>query len=92
MSFSAARGMRLSAVPNPTRGQALLQLENLEKGQYSLLLTDATGRVLLSRSMRVQNTFEQQTLETGHLASGIYRVVISNSRGEVVGQLALQKQ
>jgi hypothetical protein len=92
VSFSAARGMRLSAVPNPTRGQALLQMEGLEKGQYSLLLTDASGRVLLSRSLRVQNTFEQQTLETGHLSSGIYRVVISNSRGEVVGQLALQKQ
>lgn len=92
VSLPNQRGTRFTAAPNPALNQTQLQLEGLEKGQYALLISDASGRVILNRNLQVQQNVELHTLETGKLPSGIYRVILRNSRGEVAGSLSLQKQ
>ena len=69
------RNSKIMVYPNPAR--SYITISNL-KGVNELVLFDVTGRMVLQ-----QKTAQAQlTINTGHLAPGIYELMIVNNQGE----------
>ncbi len=67
----------VSVYPNPTNG--LFTIELMNAGQISLLLTDAQGKIITSRTIQQTENIDITELETG-----IYFLTVSNDQGEQV--------
>jgi len=91
IGFPKNAGAQIQLAPNPARSQVLLQLSGLEKANYSLRFINANGQTLLTKSVLVENQFDQVAITVSQLPAGIYRVVMVGADGEQVANLPLQK-
>jgi hypothetical protein len=66
--------------PNPTTGTVTVSFNNMQEGQFSLELLDATGR-LMTRQL-IQNNSTQVSLKS--YESGIYIIRISNGNRQSI--------
>lgn len=79
-------------LPNPTSGKAWLKLTNLSSDTYQLRMTDAAGRIVLTRQIKVQGAVENFAIEMGNLSNGLYRLIVADSKGSIIETLAVQKR
>jgi uncharacterized repeat protein (TIGR01451 family) len=62
-----------SVYPNPCKGNITLRLQGLSRGDVELQVFDQTGRLLVTKQLKVQSTSEfKVALELGGLSKGNY--------------------
>jgi hypothetical protein len=71
---------KVNIFPNPVNGRTIIIENNFEADQ--LILTDISGRQLLSRPLKAKTVKQQVTLPA--VASGVYIIGISNVKGEKI--------
>ncbi|GAA4729507.1 T9SS type A sorting domain-containing protein [Flavisolibacter ginsenosidimutans] len=80
IDFSGGLKVSLVVSPNPVRGLATLQLNNLANGIYVLTVRDLAGRVLMRQSLSVAGNYQQTTLFLQGLAAGSYLVQVEGNK------------
>lgn len=91
VQFGGAVKAALVVYPNPVAQTATVQLSNVEKGAYQILVHDFAGRVVLQKAVSVNADYSQVQLPLSGFAPGNYLLHLSNAKGTVMS-LPLQKQ
>jgi uncharacterized protein YjdB len=87
----AETGNALRVYPNPvTTGRLTLQLNAREKGNATVTLTGATGRVTVRAQLPVQAGENTLTLSTGGSASGLYLLTVTEGSRRIVKKIHVQ--
>lgn len=87
------RSNRPLLFPNPTTGQVELFMHLPDVGSVLLVVTDATGRVVHSRSAATANGVPlRHSMDLGMLANGAYQVQVLTPEGLPLGSARLMKQ
>jgi hypothetical protein len=63
--------------PNPNNGQFFLNLENADVGLAAIEILDATGKAILQRTIRVNESVVREPIDMGSVAKGVYMVKLS---------------
>lgn len=78
-ALSLAEELQLFTIyPNPATQNVFIKAENVPVGEYTLTLTDVTGRVLSQRSLAIGNAVIEQINITS-LAKGMYMLTVSTN-------------
>jgi len=80
----------LQIFPNPTNSNFKILIDNSFYKDYSVSLTDVTGKVIFTNTYNGNQT--QQMIETNGLANGIYFVSIRCGDANKVEKLIIQNQ
>jgi hypothetical protein len=77
--------------PNPVMGGSLAQLEieSSEAFEAFLQITDAAGRRVHHRVVRIDYGTSTIALETNDLPAGVYQITLQSNKGVVVKRLAV---
>lgn len=74
-ALAQGSGLQASVWPNPSSGQANIELQLPEQGQLTLTLTDQLGRIVWSDQKEARTTTLRTTLEPGSFAApGLYHL------------------
>ena len=77
----------LMVYPNPVReGLATLSMSSLPAGQYQLVFLNTAGQQLMTTRWQHRGGPRTETLKTGHLQAGMYRIRV---RGPVQKETSL---
>ena len=79
-----ADALQAAVFPNPSKGQITLQYNSPEKTDYLMKVTDLTGRVIYSETLKGTEGMNQHDLDLGNLAKGMYKLSIENAAGESI--------
>jgi hypothetical protein len=72
----------LNVYPNPSQGQIVIEVEGSEiAGNYELALYDESGRLVLTKTVRIATTSSRVSVELGKISVGNYNVVLRNEHG-----------
>jgi len=72
---------RVSVYPNPVQGDVIgLQLNNIEKGTYTISITNKLGQQVYSKIIEHPGGSASQTLQTPAMAQGIYQLQLKSER------------
>jgi autotransporter-associated beta strand protein len=72
----------ITVYPNPVRGKTIgLQVEGIEKGEYSLRVVNAAGQTVYSQNIQLQGSMSMQVTTSQLLAKGNYTVQLVNNKG-----------
>lgn len=75
--ITSPEGM-LRVFPNPSNGQLQLNIQAPTAGQARILVSDALGRELLTKSLNLMETENQIPLDLSAYANGLYMVTIKS--------------
>lgn len=77
---------RINIFPNPvTNNQFTIQFNELELGNYTVQVTDVTGRQLLQQVVNVGGDYQSQMIRLGSaIAKGVYLVKVSDQTNKSV--------
>ena len=80
ISLGASGNRSVAVYPNPVKGSQLtLQINNLEKGNYSILMFNHMGQQISQFQVSLSNETTTQTLQLpSSLKPGVYNLLISN--------------
>jgi uncharacterized delta-60 repeat protein len=67
----AAKGLEIKLYPNPSQGQFQLELASIKAAKAELIVTDLTGKVILTKEMKASNGSISEAVEL-KTAKGIY--------------------
>jgi len=87
IDFSGGVKALLVVYPNPVRGLATLQLNNLANGIYVVTVRDLAGRVLMQQSVSVAGNYQQTTLSLQSLAAGSYLIQVEGNKTALSTQI-----
>ncbi|MBL7718367.1 MAG: T9SS type A sorting domain-containing protein [Flavipsychrobacter sp.] len=73
--------IRLSAFPSPLTNQLTIAMEGAEKGQYTINVFDATGKVISTQTEQVSGNYST-TLNTASWAAGMYHVQVKHGAAQ----------
>lgn len=80
-----------SVSPNPSNGQILLGVQELQKGDYTLTVYDAIGRVVKTQNLPVEaQTSTEVNMDLGGLAKGNYYITLSGNGVKQTKKLILK--
>ncbi|MBK7297983.1 MAG: T9SS type A sorting domain-containing protein [Flavobacteriales bacterium] len=65
--------------PNPNYGQFFLNFESSEVGLAAVEIMDATGKIVLQKTIRVNGSAVREPIDLGAVAKGIYMVKLTIS-------------
>jgi len=76
----------VSVFPNPVVNKAFtLQLDNVNAGNYNIVLTDPAGRNILSRALTVNAKGQKENISFARASSsGVYLIKLTGADGKVV--------
>ncbi|MFN5911760.1 MAG: T9SS type A sorting domain-containing protein, partial [Bacteroidota bacterium] len=85
--------LALTAYPNPTMTATTVSVTPVDKGEYSIVLTDMTGRVIAEVFNGFISDFENRTFDVdmSALTGGIYVVNVIGSNG-IMDNLKIVKE
>ena len=70
----------ITLYPNPVIGSTVtLQLENMEKGNYSITLFNNQGQQVMTKGIQHNGGTASQTIDLSKMLSGVYEVKISGN-------------
>ena len=77
---------KISVYPNPvTNNQFTIQFNSLDAGNYSIQLTDVTGRQIIKQDLVVNSESQLQVMKLpATAAKGIYVVKVADAKGKTV--------
>ena len=77
--------------PNPSKGELVnLSLSNLQKGIMEVRVMDASGRVVASRSMMVEESLQTMLMFDTPLSAGIYLIELNNGGNRSTNRLVVE--
>lgn len=83
--------MALSVYPNPVQGEMIgLQLTNLEKGRYTISVTNQSGQQVYSTVLEHAGGAASQTLHTGFFSKGVYQLQLKGEHANITQQIIKQ--
>jgi len=89
-SLQLAEAQNFRVWPNPARGQFAFQLTDTQSGSAQVLITNANGTVVQSRT--VSNTTGQTVkFDLGKQAAGMYLIRVITNKGVQTQKLLIQK-
>lgn len=81
---------RIKVYPNPATELATFEVEGLQRGNYTLLLTDMVGRKVATRTFAPLGDQTRLTLDVSDLRAGLYLYSLQNEQGRRVVTKKLQ--
>jgi len=82
----------LSLYPNPsTDGVLNMLLNHTEEGEIMLIITDATGKNVMTGTYQKEGESLKQTLDVSHLSAGVYTLSVYNSNFRMTEKLVIWK-
>jgi hypothetical protein len=92
VSLTYLSNEKVQLYPNPAVSAIQLKLNDLPAGSYQVRIVDASGRNM--ENLRIQKGEGSQVfgVQTGKLAQGLYRLQVTNQKGEVISVQALMKK
>jgi hypothetical protein len=77
---------KISIFPNPvTENQFIIRLNGLDAGNYTIQVTDVTGRQLIQQAVNISGDNQVQRIRLEeNTAKGVYLVQLSNTAGKTV--------
>ncbi len=85
-----ARRLRLRLEPNPASGLARVAYSLGSAGTGLLTLTDAAGRVVLTRPVDIRTSASKLVLDCRRLSSGVYLARLSSGASTATAKLVVQ--
>jgi aminopeptidase N len=70
--------------PNPSTDIVYLKGKIKEAGELNLILTDLTGKQILSKTVTAQGNYFIESMDVKSLPFGIYQLQIANAVGELI--------
>jgi hypothetical protein len=74
----------LEIFPNPTTDQIQIQWNATGNSEFSLIITDVSGRVLVNRTVTTVTGNNKLSLPVHHLANGVYILKLSDAKAASV--------
>ena len=74
----------------PSVTSDVLTIESIANGATTVSITDALGRVILTKKTRVTEGINMENITVSHLPMGIYNVILSTANGQSVGKFVKQ--
>ncbi|MGN6417525.1 MAG: hypothetical protein ACTHMC_08540 [Pseudobacter sp.] len=75
----------VSIVPNPVKGNIRAVFSGLAKAAYVVELRTVSGTLLLKKTINIQQADQSETLDPGHVAPGIYWLIIFDQQLQKLG-------
>jgi hypothetical protein len=69
------------AYPNPVSSELTVEMNTLSAGNYSLTMTDLTGRVMLQQAMVAIEGKNESKLDVSNYAKGVYLLTVKSESG-----------
>ncbi|MEZ4954339.1 MAG: T9SS type A sorting domain-containing protein [Saprospiraceae bacterium] len=96
--FSQVRLVKLENVdaefkifPNPATSFINIQLENKWEGELTLLLLNSIGQTVYAEKRRKPDEFANWTIDLSNFSNGIYQVIISDGKNNLVNSVIKRK-
>lgn len=86
MGFSS----EVSLFPNPSKGNSTLTFDSKEAGDLTVSILDAQGRTVNWFNTNTTEGNNQVNVNTAGFASGVYQIVLSNSKGSHLTKLIVE--
>jgi hypothetical protein len=86
-SFNEVRGNYLVSVyPNPVATRSFsIQLDDVASGNYNVVLTDPTGRNIISRALKINSKGQVEKINLARgAASGMYLIKLTGENGKIL--------
>ncbi len=79
----------LSVMPNPMNSTAEVRFSVAAAGNYTLSLTDMTGKLVMTRVLEVKTGDNVASIERNNLAEGIYFLSLSDGKNAITKRLTI---
>lgn len=83
---------KFQVFPNPAVAALQLQLNNLPEGVYQVRFINAAGQAIENLRIRKAAGTQVFGLQVGKLAQGLYRLQLTNEKGEIISVQSLLKK
>ncbi len=70
--------------PNPSNGQFVLQLNGYENNTFDLTIINATGQIVYSKSLGVNNNGFIESFNVENIPAGLYNLKLMNDKSSFV--------
>jgi hypothetical protein len=93
-SFGISETFNLSQLklfPNPTDGIVYIIADNIENGEYKIVLKNLTGQTLVEESAFIEHQSIHKSLSISGLANDIYFLTIECERSSIVRRVILNR-
>jgi hypothetical protein len=84
------KNVRFDLYPNPAHNIINIHLANIKKGSYQLRLMNVSGFVVYSRAISVDEKYEDQNINIGNQANGIYTLQLIGSNSQMLKRVLIQ--
>ncbi|MBL0308742.1 MAG: T9SS type A sorting domain-containing protein [Bacteroidetes bacterium] len=79
----------ITLVPNPVNSKSVLSFTSLKGGNYTLRITDLTGKIMSQRAIETNAGSHQETILRNGLPAGIYFLSLSDGTSSVTKRFAV---
>lgn len=80
----------ISVYPNPAESKVNIKLPAESCGEYSMKLTDLSGRLIKNELLQTGSYGDISTLDVGNLQSGLYIIEITNNTNRFIQKLEVK--
>lgn len=80
-SSSILPSAEVVAYPNPVSSELTVEMNTLSAGNYSLTMTDLTGRVMLQQAFAANEGKNESKLDVSNYAKGVYLLTVKSETG-----------
>ncbi|MBL0073700.1 MAG: T9SS type A sorting domain-containing protein [Bacteroidetes bacterium] len=81
ISSSILPGAEVIAYPNPVSTELTVEMNTLSAGNYALMMTDLTGRVMLQQAIAATEGRNELKLDVSNYAKGVYLLTVQSEAG-----------
>jgi hypothetical protein len=75
--------------PNPSNGQFVLQLNGYENNTFDLTIINATGQIVYSKSLVINNNGFIESFNLENIPAGLYNLKLMNEKSSLVYPLII---
>jgi hypothetical protein len=82
MSTTWRQPNQLTVFPNPAKDIANISFESFQNADYTLVVSDVSGKLLLRKSSRAERGLNKIVLDVSNYSSGLYLITVAYATGE----------
>ena len=79
----------LNVIPNPMNSTAEVKFSVAVAGQYTLSMTDVTGKLVMSRELEVEAGDNTVSIDRNNLSEGVYLLSLSDGRNAITKRVSV---
>jgi hypothetical protein len=84
-----ALALRIEVFPNPNKGEFVLSIVNAAQ-ELNIILTDASGKQLMSKTAQPFGGQYYHTFDLGHLPAGMYFIQVSDGEKNLMEKIVIR--